>query len=78
MQLLNKNPLKRLGAKHGAEEVKAHPYFRETDWQAVFDRRFRPPEPYLAEYAKNIIQVSPYMAAGHPKTRGKMITKDNP
>lgn len=70
--------MKRLGSKHGAEEVKAHPYFRDTDWQIVLERRIKAPEPYLAEYAKSIIQVSPYMAAGHPKTRGKMIMKDHP
>lgn len=76
--LLNKNPLKRLGSKHGAVEVKSHVYFQDTDWQTVIDRGIKAPEPYLAEYAKSIIQVSPYMAAGHPKTRGKMILKDHP
>jgi CTP synthase (UTP-ammonia lyase) len=70
--------LKRLGSKHGAIEVKSHPYFKETDWHTVFERRINAPDPYLAEYAKSIIQVSPYMAAGHPKTRGKMIMKDHP
>ena len=44
----------------------------------MIDRGIKAPEPYLAEYAKSIIQVSPYMAAGHPKTRGKMILKDHP
>ena len=73
LQLLNKNPQKRLGCKHGAEEIKAHPYFQHVDWQAIYERKLKAPEPYLAEYAKSIIQVSPYMAAGHPKTRGKMI-----
>ena len=63
---MNKNPLKRLGSKHGAEELKAHDYFRDIDWNIVYERKIKAPEPYLAEYAKSIIQVSPYMAAGHP------------
>lgn len=77
-KLLNKNPVKRLGSKHGAVELKAHEYFGDVDWQLVFDRQLQPPEPYLAEYAKSIIQVSPYMAAGHPQTRGKYCQRDHP
>jgi hypothetical protein len=78
--LLNKNPAKRLGGVRGAEEIKAHPYFLEVDWEELLARKSKvqPPKPYLAEYAKNIISVSPYMAAGHPKTRGKMIQRDHP
>lgn len=38
-KLLNKNPVKRLGSKHGAEELKAHEYFRDVDWQLVYDRQ---------------------------------------
>jgi hypothetical protein len=30
--LLDKNPLKRLGSKKGAEEIKAHPYFADVNW----------------------------------------------
>ena len=75
---MNKNPLQRLGSKRGAEEVKAHPYFGDVHWEDVYQRKTKPPEAYLAEYAKNIIQISPYMAAGHPKTRGKMCQKDHP
>ena len=75
---MNKNPLKRLGSKHGAVEIKAHPYFGDVNWNEVLQRKMKAPEPYLAEYAKSIIQVSPYMAAGHPKTRGKMIQRDHP
>ncbi len=52
---MNKNPLKRLGSKHGAEEIKAHPYFKDVNWQDVMERKLKAPEPYLAEYAKSII-----------------------
>lgn len=34
-KLLDKNPLKRLGSRHGASEIKDHPYFREVDWDLV-------------------------------------------
>eukprot|EP00347_Sterkiella_histriomuscorum_P015416 403357105 len=78
IKLLNKNPLKRLGSKHGAPELKSHSYFSDVDWQSVYERKLQPPEPYLAEYAKSIIQVSPYMAAGHPQTRGKQCQRDHP
>mmetsp|Transcript_26858 Transcript_26858/g.25909 ORF Transcript_26858/g.25909 Transcript_26858/m.25909 type:complete len:117 (+) Transcript_26858:1452-1802(+) len=54
-KLLDKNPSKRLGSKHGAEEVKSHPFFDDVDWSDVLIKRVRAPEPYLAEYAKNII-----------------------
>ena len=71
--MLNKNPLQRLGSRRGAEEIKEHPYFADVNWDDIFNRRLQAPDAYLAEYAKSIIQISPYMAAGHPKTRGKMI-----
>jgi serine/threonine protein kinase len=34
-QLLHKDPSKRLGATSGLEELKAHPWFAEIDWQGV-------------------------------------------
>jgi hypothetical protein len=34
--LLNKNPLKRLGSKGGAEEIKEHPYFNDVNWDVVY------------------------------------------
>ena len=35
-RLLEKDPVRRLGTKHGAFEIRQHPFFRETDWDAVF------------------------------------------
>ena len=75
---MDKNPTKRLGSKEGAEEIKNHSYFNDVDWNDVINKKIKAPEAYLAEYAKNIIQISPYMAAGHPKTRGKVCAKDHP
>jgi len=64
--LLNKNPQSRLGNKSGSDEIKSHPFFADVNWTDFYERKVTPPEPYLVQYAKNIIQVSPYMAAGHP------------
>ncbi len=36
--LLNKDPNNRLGCKNNAEEVKSHPYFKNVDWNLVYNR----------------------------------------
>ena len=40
LQLLKKNPSERLGYK-GVEEIKAHKWFSNLDWQALSERRVR-------------------------------------
>ncbi|KAK9865513.1 hypothetical protein WJX84_001549 [Apatococcus fuscideae] len=40
-QLLIRDPSKRLGAKAGAEEIKAHPFFRSINWGLI--RHAQPP-----------------------------------
>jgi serine/threonine protein kinase len=40
--LLNRNPLKRLGANGGAE-VRRHAFFSTIDWDALYNRRIQPP-----------------------------------
>ena len=41
--LLNRNPKHRLGAKNDAEELKAHPFFADTDWDAMMHKMVVPP-----------------------------------
>jgi serum/glucocorticoid-regulated kinase 2 len=41
-QLLQKEPLKRLGT-NGAEEVRNHPWFAGVNWDYVADKRYEPP-----------------------------------
>lgn len=41
--LLNRNPKHRLGAVHDAEELKAHPFFADTDWSAMMQKMVVPP-----------------------------------
>ena len=35
LKLLIRNPSKRLGALEDAEEVKAHPFFKDTKWAEI-------------------------------------------
>lgn len=41
-QLLQKDPSLRLG-RHGALEVKSHPFFASIDWNALLARTLKPP-----------------------------------
>ncbi|KAF2660527.1 Pkinase-domain-containing protein [Lophiostoma macrostomum CBS 122681] len=41
--LLNRNPKHRLGASRDAEELKAHPFFADIDWDALTKKNVVPP-----------------------------------
>ncbi|KAF2772825.1 kinase-like protein [Teratosphaeria nubilosa] len=41
--LLNRNPAHRLGAKGDAEELMAHPFFADVDWNALSKKLLPPP-----------------------------------
>jgi serine/threonine protein kinase SCH9 len=41
--LLNRNPKHRLGATDDAEELKRHPFFTDTDWEALSKKLITPP-----------------------------------
>lgn len=44
--LLNRNPLKRLGAsKYDAEDIKRHSFFKTIDWEVAAKRELKPPKP---------------------------------
>jgi hypothetical protein len=42
-QLLEPNPVRRLGTQGGAAEVKAHAFFATLDWEALGQGRLAPP-----------------------------------
>ncbi|WFD30956.1 protein kinase C [Malassezia sp. CBS 17886] len=43
-QLLTRDPARRLGAgKRDADEIKAHPFFRDVDWDDLLHKRATPP-----------------------------------
>uniref|UniRef100_A0A7S3YTU5 AGC-kinase C-terminal domain-containing protein n=1 Tax=Lotharella globosa TaxID=91324 RepID=A0A7S3YTU5_9EUKA len=41
--LLNRNPVERLGSKNDANAVKTHPFFKDMDWNLLYQKRLRPP-----------------------------------
>ena len=43
--LLKKEPEERLGYKNDVEEIKAHEYFKDINWDDVYDRKLSPPIP---------------------------------
>ncbi len=46
--LLNRNPLKRLGAgKIDADEIKAHPWFKDINWEDAINKKLKPPKPLI-------------------------------
>lgn len=42
-KLLVRNPLERIGYHKGVEEIMAHGFFREVDWEKLYRREVRPP-----------------------------------
>lgn len=40
LDLLQKNPSRRLGSKGGASEIKSHPWFEGVDWKIIEERGF--------------------------------------
>lgn len=46
LQFMTKNPLKRLGcvASQGGEDaIRAHPFFKDMDWEALVARKVKAP-----------------------------------
>ena len=41
--LLEKNPDERLGSKFDVEEIKNHSYFKDVDWNKVYNKEYIPP-----------------------------------
>mmetsp|Transcript_20516 Transcript_20516/g.28667 ORF Transcript_20516/g.28667 Transcript_20516/m.28667 type:complete len:534 (-) Transcript_20516:362-1963(-) len=41
--LLNRNPVERLGSRDDAAAVKSHPFFKDMDWELLYQKRLRPP-----------------------------------
>lgn len=48
VSLLNRNPTRRLGAgPDGAVEIMKHPFFANTNWDDVLNKRSNPPKPRI-------------------------------
>ena len=76
-KLLEKDPARRIGTKKSAIEIRQHPWFRRTDWDAVLNKEILMPDPYLATMAMDIIKSQPYLVAGHPHTIGDVCPREH-
>lgn len=54
-KLMNRNPKKRLGTLGGADEIKKHAFFKHIDWEKMYKKMYRPPEPYLRKRFDNFL-----------------------
>jgi len=53
VKLLNNNPKKRLGAGvRDAEEIKAHVFFNNINWEKAAEGKLKPPKPYINQVVK--------------------------
>ena len=54
LQLLNRNPLKRLGAgPRDSEDIKSHIFFKDVDWKMVIERRLPVPKSKIRKIEPN-------------------------
>ena len=53
--LLEKDPMKRLGGKKDAEEIKEHKYFNDVDWNKIYKKEIIPPKANV--YIKQIVNM---------------------
>lgn len=59
VQLLNRDPKKRLGSGPGdAEEIKVHPFFKSINWDDALQRKLKPPKPYIKPIVESTIPIT--------------------
>ena len=65
IQLLNRNPYKRLGAgKRGSDEIKEHPFMAPVNWNDVMQRKSKIPKPYTKKLVKQDIPLEKVFGKG--------------
>ncbi|KAH8105944.1 Pkinase-domain-containing protein [Cristinia sonorae] len=57
--LLNRNPKHRLGAQHDAADLKAHPFFKTIDWEALSRKQVTPPFKPVVESDESVANFDP-------------------
>ena len=70
MQLLNKNPGKRLGCvEKGEPEIKSHSFFRRVDWNKIEAREVQPPfKPKIVSFPLNFYRVLKWVPIYEPSS----------
>lgn len=43
LKLLNRDTKKRLGAGNDFDDIKSHPWFKDIDWDKLFNKKIEPP-----------------------------------
>ena len=62
---MNRNPHKRLGAgAGGASAIKAHPFFKELNWEAAEDRKLPVPLPAMKKVVEQEIPLEKVYGRG--------------
>lgn len=59
MQLLNRNPQNRLGAKRDAAELKEHPFFSAIDWDLLYKKQITPPFKPIVDSDESVANFDP-------------------
>ncbi|CAD8161175.1 unnamed protein product [Paramecium octaurelia] len=47
IQLLIRDPQRRLGCKEDAKEIKSHPWFNDVNWLDCYNKKLKPPKPLV-------------------------------
>ena len=59
VQLLNRNPQNRLGAKRGAAELKEHPFFSAINWDLLYRKQITPPFKPIVDSDESVANFDP-------------------
>ena len=75
--LLQKDPWKRLGGSNrDAEEIKEHPYFKDVNWDDVYNKRITPPP--INVFTNNIMHVYQRPRLFNDDSMNRSSDKPNP
>lgn len=74
VKLLNRDPRKRLGAGPGdAEEIKAHSFFKNINWEEALQRKLKPPKPYIRPIVETGIKFDVFKDLEEDNDQNKMM-----